>query len=243
MRASDIGIVSPVDATMVTSGAAARDDRPDQGRRHRRSTPRATTGFYRDDSRSAPYNLMADLVETADARRAGRGRPARRLPAVGRPRRTCPQGQPAKTIAATFSGGHTTNWRSTAAATSTTTATPTRRRSSRPTRCWCCACEVGDAGYTDPAGNPVPETMLEGTGRRCSSTTAGWCAAPGARRTWTRRIELSTKAGDSSSRPGTPGSSWSRSTTGRRHLHEDSEQAGALAGGASTPSRPGSGTP
>ena len=24
--------------------------------------------------------------------------------------------------------------------------------------------EVGDAGYLDPAGNPVPETKLEGTG-------------------------------------------------------------------------------
>jgi len=24
--------------------------------------------------------------------------------------------------------------------------------------------EVGDAGYTDPAGNPVPETKLEGSG-------------------------------------------------------------------------------
>jgi hypothetical protein len=24
---------------------------------------------------------------------------------------------------------------------------------------------VGDAGYTDPAGNPVPETKLEGTGQ------------------------------------------------------------------------------
>ena len=26
-------------------------------------------------------------------------------------------------------------------------------------------CKVGDAGYTDPAGNPVPETKLEGSGR------------------------------------------------------------------------------
>ena len=51
MRASDIGIVSPVDASVVTSGAAFRTIAADQGRRHHllpggrdghlRATPRA----------------------------------------------------------------------------------------------------------------------------------------------------------------------------------------------------------
>ena len=66
MRASDIGIVAPVGATMVTSGAASVTI----ARIQDAGIPffaEGDEGLYREDSRSAPYNLMADLEQTTDA--------------------------------------------------------------------------------------------------------------------------------------------------------------------------------
>ena len=64
MRASDIGIVSPVKGAMVTSGAAqVTINRIDDA-----GIPYFTEGdkgFYRDSSRSAPYNLFTNMSETA----------------------------------------------------------------------------------------------------------------------------------------------------------------------------------
>ena len=56
--------------------------------------------------------------------------------------------------------------------------------------------EVGDAGYTDPAGNPVPETKLEGTGPALLFHDGRLV-----RGTWSKDdlgspIQLSTKAGE-----------------------------------------------
>src|SRR5213076_816644 len=51
-----------------------------------------------------------------------------------------------------------------AASTSTRTPTPAPATSSRPT-VLVLRVKVGDAGYRDPAGNPVPETMFYGKGK------------------------------------------------------------------------------
>src|SRR6478735_191863 len=64
MRASDIGIVSPVDATVVTSGAASKTI----ARINDAGIPfyqEGDIGFTRDSSRSAPYNLFANLETIA----------------------------------------------------------------------------------------------------------------------------------------------------------------------------------
>ena len=161
MRASDIGIVAPVDATMVTSGAAAvtisriRDaDIP--------FVAEGSAGFFRESSRYAPYNLFTDLGEVADSLEQKPGRPIDYLPfgAEG----DLPQGQPARQISAEFSAGHTTTWayrdggyvnENTFAADGDAFPADT---------VLVLRVKVGDAGYRDPAGNPVPETKLEGTG-------------------------------------------------------------------------------
>ena len=109
MRASDIGIVSPVGGTMVTSGAAAvtinriKDAGID-------FFAEGDEGFYRDDTRSAPYNLMADLQETTKAATTDEdARPVDYLPWGDT--KDLPAGQPPATVNAIFSGGHTTSWR------------------------------------------------------------------------------------------------------------------------------------
>jgi hypothetical protein len=68
MRASDVGIVSPVRAAIVTSGAAARTIDRIQGA-HIPFFGEGADGTYRDNSRSAPYNLFANLTEVPPAKR------------------------------------------------------------------------------------------------------------------------------------------------------------------------------
>ncbi len=83
MRASDIGIVSPVEASVVTSGAAGQtiDRIHGAGIKY---FGEGSKGVYRDDSRSAPYNLFANLNEVADnIKQADEKRPDDYLP-VGR---------------------------------------------------------------------------------------------------------------------------------------------------------------
>jgi hypothetical protein len=161
MRASDIGIVSPVNGAMVTSGAA-----PVTIRRITQAGIKyfaeGSKGFFRDSARSAPYNLFTDMKQTVTLIKQGEERPNDYLPWGDE--KDLPAGQPAKTIAASFSGGHTTNWtfdgngyvnENTYAAAGDEFPADT---------VLVLRVQVGDAGYLDPAGNPVPETKLEGKG-------------------------------------------------------------------------------
>ena len=106
MRATDIGIVKPAKAVLVASGGAP----PTVSRfkaEHITTFTEGATGYRRDSSRRAPYNLFMelpllvkqlkakDIVESylpfGDEDDLPRGRRATRLDAV-------------------FSGGHTTTW-------------------------------------------------------------------------------------------------------------------------------------
>ena len=62
--------------------------------------------------------------------------------------------------------------------------------------------KVGDAGYKDPAGNPVPETKFSGTGQALVFHDGSLV-----RGTWTKRglsspVKLETKAGELTLPPG-----------------------------------------
>lgn len=194
MRASDIGIVAPVDATMVTSGAASVTIQriKDAG------IPffaEGDEGLYREQNRSAPYNLMADLEETREAAAADEeARPVDYLPWGDA--KDLPAGQPAKTIAASFSGGHTTSWRFNGGGYVNENSFADPASPFPADTIVVLRVKVGDAGYTDPAGNPVPETKLEGTGQ--AMVFHGGRLVRG---TWSKAdlespIELSTKAGE-----------------------------------------------
>ena len=192
MRASDIGIVSPVDASVVTSGAAARTIARIKGA----GIPyfaEGSAGFARDNSRSAPYNLFANLTSVAATIKKHEARPDDYLPWGAE--KDFPKGQAAKTIAATFSGGHTTNWtfrnggyvnENTYAATGdefpADTVLVLRVR-------------VGDAGYLDPAGNPVPETDFTGSGQAMLFHDGRLVRGTWKKSSLTSALTLSTQAG------------------------------------------------
>ena len=79
MRASDIGIVKPVNGQMVTSGAAGVTIGRLKGAGVKFYSEGAT-GFFREGSRSAPYNLMVKLDELAGSVKVDEARPDDYLP-------------------------------------------------------------------------------------------------------------------------------------------------------------------
>jgi len=180
MRSSDIGIVQPVDGAMVTSGAAPITIRRIQGAGIR-FFGEGSRGFFRDSSRSAPYNLFTDMSETTELVRTKKAqRPADYLPWGAR--RKLPRGRPATSLSASFSYAHTTTW--------TYEGTTYRNVNTHAAAddqfladtVLVLRVPVGDAGYRDPAGNPVPETELEGQGEalllhRGRVVTARWSKA------------------------------------------------------------------
>ena len=143
-----------------------RDDRPDQGRRHPRSSPRAQAGFYRDSSAHRAVQPVR-RPDRASPRRSSRTRPrpddylpwgAREGPArrASRPR----------SIAASFSGGHTTNW--TFEQRQLRQREHLRRRtatSSRPTPCWCCGSRSATPATATRPATRCPETQFTGQGQ------------------------------------------------------------------------------
>src|SRR3954447_7240824 len=106
MRATDIGIVKPAKAVMVAAGGA-----PPTVRRIRKAGIKVyaepSTGFRRDNSREAPYNLFMALKKLAKTIES-KDTVGSYLP-FGNADDT-PTGQPAKRFAAVFSAAHTTSW-------------------------------------------------------------------------------------------------------------------------------------
>jgi hypothetical protein len=194
MRASDIGIVSPVGGAMVTSGAA-----PVTINRIRNAGipffSEGDKGFYRESSRSAPYNLFTNMAETATlVDKDDLDRPDDYLP--WGTEEDFPKGQAARTLAASFSGGHTTNW-TYRNGTYVNENTYAGAGDEFPAdTVLVLRVQVGDAGYRDPAGNPVPETKFTGKGQALL-----FHGGRLVRGTWSKSaldapLELSTKAGE-----------------------------------------------
>ena len=146
---------------MVTSGAAAVT----LGRINKAGIPFVTEGakgVYRDDARSAPYNLFADLKTIAGGIKGG----------------DAPEPYLAFGEEADFAGGKPAS-----DALGAPSATTPPRGSSRAANyvntnsyaaqgdvfpadsVLALRVQIGDAGYRDPAGYPVPETKFEGKGQ------------------------------------------------------------------------------
>ena len=162
MRTSDIGIVSPVAASVVTSGAA-------QGTKNQISGAgisfyeEGAAGIYRDGGRAAPYNVFADLTTIAEEAAAKPARPEDYLPWADED--AAPAGRRARTLTASFSGGHSTAWAYRDGGYVNTNSFAAEDDQFPADTVLVLRVVVGEAGYLDPAGNPVPETKLEGEGQ------------------------------------------------------------------------------
>lgn len=162
MRASDIGIAEPAHAFIVASGAAGKTmkllneagiDRVTEG----------AVGFYRSTTRYAPYNLMMKL--SALAKKVGR-------PWTPPTRPYLPYGAassfhgtiPVTSFVATFSGAHSDDWKLDGGRWVRTNSYAQGGHDFAAANILVLRVQVGDAGYLDPGGNPVPETFFYGTG-------------------------------------------------------------------------------
>ena len=162
MRASDIGVVKPVDATIVTSGAA----HPTIARLRKAGVKfreNGDTGFYRDNGRAAPYNLFVQLKRLAGTMKAPKEVPQPYL--SWGTEKDFSGGAAARSIQARFSRGHTTEWSYRGGKYVNTNSNAGAGKDFRPDTVIVVRVREGDAGYLDPAGNRVPETIYEGTGK------------------------------------------------------------------------------
>jgi hypothetical protein len=164
MRASDIGVVKPTHAVLVASGAAP----PTYGRLNAAKVKYFTEGgpgYFRNSSRHAPYNLFVHLQELAGTLKKAAVVPASYLPWG---QETDFAGvQPATTANVQFSRATTTSFQFDA---QTKKYLNTNTHASAADQFKADSILVlrvreGDAGYRDPAGNPVPETLFFGSGQ------------------------------------------------------------------------------
>ncbi len=161
-RASDIGVVKPTHAVLVASGAAP----PTYGRLNQARIKyfMGGPGYYRDGSRNAPYNLFVNLPDLARSLKKSPVVPASYLPwgkesdFVG--------AQPARTVAVKFSPATTTQFRYNPQTKKYVNVNSHAGANDqfRPDSVLVLRVREGDAGYRDPAGNPVPETLFFGSG-------------------------------------------------------------------------------
>ena len=193
MRASDIGIVSPVDGVRRHQRCGRPDDRPDQAAPASSSSSEGAEGRL---PRQRPERAVQPVREPHRGRRQDRARTS------GAPTTTCPGVRPTTCPRVR----RRTRSRRPSAATprtgsSRTAPTTTRTRYAADgdefpaDTVLVLRVPVGDAGYLDPAGNPVPGDQARRQGRGAALPRR----PPGARHLEQERprrpLTLSTKAG------------------------------------------------
>jgi hypothetical protein len=192
MRASDIGIVKPAHGVIVASGAA-----PPTLRRLKSADITFFTeggpGYFRDSGRSAPYNLMVDIPKLAKTLDKKAVVPASYLP--WGTEADFSGGQPATSLDAIFSRSHTTSWKYQGGKYRNENSFAAEGEQFVPDSVLVVRVRQGDAGYLDPAGNPVPETIYAGKGKMMF-----FHKGEVVRGTWSKKsrqtpIQLSTAAG------------------------------------------------
>jgi DUF3048 family protein len=198
MRATDIGIVQPAEAVLVASGGAPPTVRriADAGIK---TFTEGATGYSRASDRSAPYNLMMHLPALAKQLKTPEP-PENYLPWGSEA--DLPKGKPATQISAQFSGGHTTNWQYRGGSYENLNSYAAAGDQFRPDTLLVLRVQVGDAGYKDPAGNPVPETKFTGTGKATVFHKGRMVRGTWKKSNFDAALELSTKDGELTLPPG-----------------------------------------
>lgn len=161
VRATDIGIASPVSAQVIASGGAPVTlGRLKQAGLTVRTEDAGTVGFSSDPSLSRPYNRLVNLATVARGQSAGSIGSYLQWATAGT---TASTGDARATTASVrFSGVHTTRWQYAHGAWRRTNGTSQKEFAA--TNLLVLYAGQADAGYKDPAGNPVPETTFTGTG-------------------------------------------------------------------------------
>ncbi|MCX6395422.1 MAG: DUF3048 domain-containing protein [Propionibacteriales bacterium] len=162
-RASDIGIVTPTHAALVASGAA-----PVTKRRLNKAGvsfyEEGVSGTYRDASEhDALHSVFIDLPKFAKTIKDKSYVPGPYLPWGQEAEFT--GSQPAKSISVRFSAQTTTKFKFDGKHYLNTDTYARSGDQFKADSVLVLRTREGDAGYRDPAGNPVPETLFFGKGQ------------------------------------------------------------------------------
>jgi hypothetical protein len=164
-RTTDIGLAKPVGATIVASGGASKtlDDIKSSGTQIF-TYDAGSPGYTKDPSKSAPYHVLWDLEKLNET--------AKRGPVPNNPYFSFGNGPAAsditkKTTSASvnFSPATTTDWRFAGGKWSLVKNRTASGQDYKADTLVVIFARLTDAGYNDASGNPVPETVLEGSGR------------------------------------------------------------------------------
>jgi hypothetical protein len=174
LRTSDIGIAGPVGGQIVASGGANGAYRKvERAGITVFSEDAGSPGFSSDPLKVRPYNRLINLKTVAKKAKATKI-PGPYLPwspaekagptASGTPA-TPPKAERATSATVRFSNSTATSWALKGGTWVRTNGHAAPGHDFKADTMIVLFCRVGDAGYTDPAGNPVPETVFEGRGK------------------------------------------------------------------------------
>ncbi|REK72095.1 DUF3048 domain-containing protein [Aeromicrobium endophyticum] len=165
LRTSDIGIAGPVGGQLVASGGAAGAyNKVEKGGITVFSEDAGSPGFSSDPAKYRPYNRLINLKTVA---KEAKGSKVKRsyLPftkAGAAP--SAATGKPAQAATVRFSNSTSTSWKLDGEQWVRTNGHAAPGKDFKADTMIVVFARVGDAGYTDPAGNPVPETVFKGEG-------------------------------------------------------------------------------
>jgi hypothetical protein len=176
LRDTDIGIAAPVGGQVVASGGATGTyRRVERAGITVFSEDGGAPGFSSDPLKVRPYNRLINLKTVARKARTSKilgpylpWTPKKSTATTPAPSGTTPAPpRRKKTRSATvrFSNSTSTSWKLAGTTWRRTNGHAASGQDFKANTMIVMFCRVGDAGYTDPAGNPVPETKLEGKGR------------------------------------------------------------------------------
>ena len=175
MRASDIGISSPVNGQIVASGGASST--------YRRMKSAGVTvfsedygapGFSSDPAKFRPYNRLINLKTLARKAKTTEIRgnylpwntaATKTAPTPSDGATAVPAPKTATKATVTFSSSTRTRWAFTGGTWQRANTYAAAGQDFKADTLLILFARVGDAGYRDPAGNKVPETIFEGSGR------------------------------------------------------------------------------
>lgn len=162
MRATDIGIAGPIDASIVASGGAGVTI----DRIRRAGIPiieEGAKGIFRANDRPGTYNVLANLKEVA----AGTARQKAARPDDYFPfgdASELPKGKKAGTISVAYPN-RSTDWAFEGGTYRNTNSYAADGDTFKADNVLVLRVKVVDAGYTDAAGSSVPESKFEGKGQ------------------------------------------------------------------------------
>ncbi|MCZ2831087.1 DUF3048 domain-containing protein [Modestobacter sp. VKM Ac-2986] len=180
VRPMDAAIVAPLHGVFAFSGGQPSFvDAVTEAGTQVLSSDSGATGFHRIDSRPAPHDLHAEpatLLVQADPRHSAAPPAQFEFAGVGNEPTAVAAGAPAGSLALTLSGVSHPTWTWSAPdgrwarAEGETPAVEADGTPLRTTNVVVLRTGSVDTGTTDPAGNPVPETVLVGSGEAVVAT-------------------------------------------------------------------------